>query len=108
MLVAPCIMRNLSSFVCTLALAVGPLLFTQACRHDDGSSSNETTPGPAEKAGQKVDEAAHDTKEGAKDAAQATKEGAKDAAHETSEAARGAASAVGSTTERAGQKMQGK
>ncbi|MCU0687223.1 MAG: hypothetical protein MUF34_34095 [Polyangiaceae bacterium] len=101
-------MRNLTSFVCTLSLAIGPMLFSQGCRHDDGSSSSETTPGPAEKAGQKVDEAAHDTKEGAKDAAQATKEGAKEAAHETGEAARGAASAVGSATERAGQKMQGK
>ncbi|HEU4536107.1 MAG TPA: hypothetical protein VFS00_18410 [Polyangiaceae bacterium] len=101
-------MRNLSSFVCTLALAVGPLLFTQACRRDDGATSNETTAGPAEKAGQKVDEAAHDTKEGVKDAAHATKEGTKEAAQETGEAARGAASAVGSATERAGQKMQGK
>jgi hypothetical protein len=102
-------MRNLISSLCALALALSPALFTQGCHsRDDGSAPRETTPGPAERAGQQVDEAAHETKEGTKDAAHDVKEGAKEAGRETRDAARSAASAVGSATERAGQKIQGK
>jgi hypothetical protein len=80
-------MRNTISSLCAVALALSPALFAQGCHsRDDGSAPRETTPGPAERAGQQVDEAAHETRD----------------------AARSAASAVGSATERAGQKIQGK
>lgn len=102
-------MKHSTSSLCALALALTPAFFAQACHsRDDGSAPRETTPGPAERAGQQLDEAAHETKEGTKDAAHDVKEGAKDAARETRDAARSAASAVGSATERAGQKIQGK
>lgn len=102
-------MRNQSSFVCALILALCPVVFVQACHsRDDGAAPRETTPGPAERAGQKVDEAAHDATETADEAAAKTKESAEDAARWTRDKARSAASAVGSTTERAGEKMQGK
>ncbi|RYE86096.1 MAG: hypothetical protein EOO75_16150 [Myxococcales bacterium] len=87
-------MRTVSSIVALVVMAAAPLLTVAACSKDDGRS---TSPGPAENAGRKVDETAHDAKEGAKEGAQTVKEGAQ-----------GAATAAGSAVERAGEKMQGK
>ena len=89
-------MRTVSSIVALVVMAATPLLTVAACSKDDGSANRSTTPGPAENAGRKVDETAHDAKEGVKEGAQTVKEGAQ-----------GAATAAGSAVERAGQKMQG-
>ena len=89
-------MRSLSSMMAVLAMIVTPLLVVSACHKDDGSSNTSTSPGPAQRAGEHVDNAAHDAKEG-------VKEGARD----TRDAAQSAATAAGSAVERAGQKMQG-
>lgn len=88
--------RSKLSLAAVVFLAAAPLI-TVACSKDDGTTKTDTTPGPAERAGAKVDEAAHDTKEGAKEVGRDVKEGAK-----------GAASAVGSVMEKGGEKMQGK
>lgn len=75
-----------TSLIALFALAVAPMVVALACSHNDGSADPATNPGPAQRAGAHVDEAGHDVKEGAKSAA----------------------SAVGSVTEKAGEKMQGK
>lgn len=90
-------MRTPLRFLALAVLAVGPLMIVPACSKDDGSSNRSTTPGPAEKAGAKVDEAGREVKEGVKEGAEKTKD-----------AAKGAASAVGSAVERTGEKIQGK
>ena len=92
-----CLMRSVSSLVVLVAMIVSPLVAVSACSKDDGSANRSTSPGPAERAGAKVDETAHDAKEGVKEGAA-----------RTGEAARGAASAAGSAVERAGEKIQGK
>jgi hypothetical protein len=79
-------MTKKTSLIATLALAAVPMVAALACSHNDGSADPSTNPGPVQRAGAHVDEAGHDVKEGAKSAA----------------------SAVGSTTEKAVERVQGK
>ena len=117
-------MRLPKILLALVPLAGLALASTPACHHDDGTSPNPNTPanpnaGPAEKTGEKVDEAAHDTKEGVKEGAEKTgeavekgaektKEGVEKGAEKTKEGAKSAASAAGSAVEKTGEKMKPK
>ena len=76
-------MTKKASLVALFALVATPMVVSLACSHNDDA---RPAAGPAERAGEHVDNAGHAVKEGAQSAA----------------------SAVGSTTERAVERVQGK
>jgi len=96
---------RLSAIAVFAAPLVGLVLASvPACHKDDGTSQNPNSPtgpsaGPAENAGEKIDEGAEKAKDKIEEGAEKTKEKAEEGAEKTKEGAKSAASAAKSAVQ---------